>query len=34
MSLPALDDIRIHTGATEPIQGVVRVETSPWSRPP
>src|SRR5258708_34337349 len=29
MSLPALDDITTHTGTTEPIDGVVRIETSP-----
>ena len=29
MSLPALDDITAHTGTTEPIDGVVRIETSP-----
>jgi hypothetical protein len=29
MSLPALDDIHIHTGTTEPIEGLVRIETSP-----
>ncbi|MGC2652772.1 MAG: SRPBCC family protein [Mycobacterium sp.] len=29
MSLPALDDIHAHTGTTEPIEGVVRIETSP-----
>ncbi|MGH3541474.1 MAG: SRPBCC family protein, partial [Mycobacterium sp.] len=29
MSLPALDDIVAHTGTIEPIDGVVRIETSP-----
>ena len=29
MSLPALDDITAHRGTTEPIEGVLRVETSP-----
>ena len=29
MSLPALDDIATHTGTTEPIDGVVRIETTP-----
>jgi hypothetical protein len=29
MSLPALDDIATHTGRTDPIDGVVRIETSP-----
>ncbi|MGA8126176.1 MAG: SRPBCC family protein, partial [Mycobacterium sp.] len=29
MSLPALEDIRTHTGTTEPIEGVVRIESSP-----
>src|ERR1700674_6006312 len=29
MSLPALDDIVVHTGSTEPIEGVLRIETSP-----
>jgi hypothetical protein len=29
MSLPALEDIEHHTGATEPIAGVIRIETSP-----
>src|ERR1700710_1560869 len=29
MSLPALDDIVDHTGNPEPIDGVVRIETSP-----
>src|ERR1700744_3772409 len=29
MSLPALDDIVTHTGTTEPIDGVVRIETTP-----
>ena len=29
MSLPALDDIAAHTGTTEPIDGVVRIETTP-----
>ena len=28
MSLPALDDIAAHTGTTEPIDGVVRIERS------
>lgn len=28
MSLPALDDIHLHTGTTEPIEGLVRIETS------
>ena len=29
MSLPALDDIVAHTGSTDPIDGVTRIETSP-----
>src|ERR1700751_1759863 len=29
MSLPALDDIVTHTGTTVPIDGVVRIETTP-----
>ena len=29
MSLPALDDITVHRGTTDPIEGVIRVETSP-----
>ncbi len=29
MSLQALDDIATHTGTTEPIHGVVRIETTP-----
>ena len=29
MSLPALDDITAHRGTTDPIDGVIRVETSP-----
>jgi hypothetical protein len=29
MSLSALDDIATHTGTTEPIRGVVRIETTP-----
>src|ERR1700680_4259922 len=29
MSLPALDDISTHTGTPDPIDGVVRIETSP-----
>ena len=29
MSLPALDDIATHTGTTEPIDGVIRIETTP-----
>src|ERR1700746_1530062 len=29
MSLPALDDIVTHTGITVPIDGVVRIETTP-----
>ena len=29
MSLPALDDIAVHSGTTEPIEGVVRIETTP-----
>ncbi|MGH3561890.1 MAG: SRPBCC family protein, partial [Mycobacterium sp.] len=29
MSLPALEDITAHTGTTGPIDGVVRIETSP-----
>ena len=29
MSLPALEDIVAHTGTTEPIDGVTRIETSP-----
>src|SRR3984893_2520430 len=29
MSLPALDDIVVHRCTTEPIQGLVRIETSP-----
>jgi hypothetical protein len=32
MSLPALDDIYTHTGTTEPIEGVVRIETSPLEK--
>src|ERR1700743_2484551 len=33
MSLPALDDIAAHTGTTEPIDGVVRIETTPLEEP-
>ena len=29
MSLPALEDITAHTGTTDPIDGVIRIETSP-----
>ncbi|MDT5088676.1 MAG: hypothetical protein QOG47_1383, partial [Mycobacterium sp.] len=29
MSLSALDDITTHTGSSEPIRGVVRIETTP-----
>ena len=29
MSLAALDDIAVHSGTTEPIEGVVRIETTP-----
>jgi hypothetical protein len=29
MSLAALDDIAVHSGSTDPIDGVVRIETSP-----
>lgn len=29
MSLPALDDIATHAGTTDPIEGVVRIETAP-----
>ena len=29
MSLPALDDIAAHTGTADPIDGVMRIETSP-----
>src|SRR6201990_3067018 len=29
MSLAALEDIAVHSGSTEPIEGVVRIETSP-----
>ena len=29
MSLPALDDITAHRGTQDPIDGVIRVETSP-----
>lgn len=29
MSLPALEDIAVHRGSTEPIDGVIRIETSP-----
>ena len=29
MSLPALDDITAHRGTVEPIDGVIRVETTP-----
>ena len=29
MSLPALDDIAAHRGTADPIDGVVRIETSP-----
>ena len=29
MSLPALDDIVVHTGSVDPIEGVTRIETSP-----
>jgi len=29
MSVAALDDIAAHSGSTEPIEGVVRIETSP-----
>ncbi|HEX5252353.1 MAG TPA: SRPBCC family protein [Mycobacterium sp.] len=32
MSLPALDDIHVHTGTTEPIEGLVRIETSPLEK--
>lgn len=32
MSLPALDDIHVHTGTTEPIDGLVRIETSPLEK--
>ncbi|EUA07001.1 hypothetical protein I553_0637 [Mycobacterium xenopi 4042] len=33
MSLPALEDIVAHTGTTEPIDGVIRIETSPGRMP-
>src|SRR6202012_4130077 len=29
MSVAALDDIAVHSGSTEPIEGVVRIETAP-----
>ncbi len=29
MPLPALEDIAAHTGSTQPIEGVTRIETSP-----
>ena len=29
MSLPALEDITAHTGTTDPIDGLIRIETSP-----
>ena len=29
MSLAALNDIAVHSGTTETIEGVVRIETSP-----
>lgn len=29
MSLPALEDIAAHSGTTDPIEGLIRVETSP-----
>ena len=29
MSLPALEDITAHTGTTDPIEGLIRIETSP-----
>ena len=29
MSLPALEDITAHTGTTNPIEGLIRIETSP-----
>jgi len=29
MSLPALEDIVAHRGVSEPIEGVIRIETSP-----
>jgi hypothetical protein len=29
MSLPALEDITAHTGSSQPIDGVTRIETSP-----
>src|SRR5271167_64392 len=29
MSLPALEDIAAHTGSSQPIDGVTRIETSP-----
>ncbi len=29
MSLPALEDIAVDRGTTDPIDGVIRVETSP-----
>ncbi|MGH3554264.1 MAG: SRPBCC family protein, partial [Mycobacterium sp.] len=32
MSLPALDDIATHTGTSEPIDGVVRIETAPLEK--
>jgi hypothetical protein len=32
MSLPALDDIVAHTGSSEPIDGVVRIETAPLEK--
>ena len=33
MSLPALEDITAHTGTTNPIEGLIRIETSPRKRP-
>jgi hypothetical protein len=29
MSLAALEDIAVYSGSTDPIEGVVRIETSP-----
>ncbi|MBV8347020.1 MAG: SRPBCC family protein, partial [Mycolicibacterium sp.] len=29
MSLPALEDITAHRGSAEPMEGVIRIETSP-----
>src|SRR3569623_175792 len=29
MALPALDDITAHRGTTDPINGLIRIETSP-----